>query len=49
MDSNECKTIISAARNSTGNSTGQIIAEFEKAVEEFKKSAEAKYGSRGEW
>ena len=49
MDSNECKTMISAARNSTGNSTDQIISGFEKAVAEFKKSAEARYGGRGEY
>ncbi|MBE0667133.1 MAG: RraA family protein, partial [Bacteroidales bacterium] len=49
MDSNECKTMISAARNSTGKSTGQIIAGFEKAVAEFKKSAGAKYRGRGEY
>jgi regulator of RNase E activity RraA len=49
MDSNECKTLISAARNSTGNSTDQIIAGFEMAVTEFKKLTGAKYSSRGEW
>jgi len=49
MDSNECKTMISAARNSTGKRTGQIIAGFEKAVAEFKRSAGAKHRGRGEY
>jgi len=49
MDSNECKTMISAARNSTGKRTGQIIEEFENAVEDFKKAARSKFAGRGEW
>ena len=49
MDSNECRTMISAARNSTGKSTGQIIEEFENAVEDFKKAARSKFAGRGEW
>ena len=49
MDSNECKTVISSARSSTGKSTGKIITEFEKAVADFKRAAGQKYGDKGEW
>ncbi len=49
MDSNECKTMISAARSSTGKSTDEIITEFERAITVFKKSAGSHYGGSGEW
>ncbi|HUW93926.1 MAG TPA: RraA family protein [Bacteroidales bacterium] len=49
MDSNECKTIISAARNTTGKSTVEILAGFNRAVVSFNQSAEAKFSRKGEW
>jgi 4-hydroxy-4-methyl-2-oxoglutarate aldolase len=48
MDSNECKTIISAGRDTVGKSVSEILAAF-KAVKEFNKSAESKFGRKGEW
>ncbi|MCK5694498.1 MAG: RraA family protein [Bacteroidales bacterium] len=49
MDSNECKTMISAARSSTGKSTTEILDEFNQAAAVFGKAAETKFGKRGEW
>jgi regulator of RNase E activity RraA len=49
MDSLECKTMIAAARSSTGKSTGEILDEFHKAAAEFGKSAASKFGRKGEW
>ncbi|MBN2357246.1 RraA family protein [candidate division KSB1 bacterium] len=49
MDSNECNTIISAARNTAGKSAVEILAGFHRAVLDFNKSAEAKFGRKGEW
>lgn len=49
MDSNECKTIISAARNSAGKGIPEILSGFNRAVESFNKSAESKFSRKGEW
>lgn len=49
MDSNECKTMISAARSSTGKSTIEILDEFNQAAADFGKAAETKFGQQGEW
>lgn len=49
MDSNECKTMISAARSSTGKSSAEILKEFNQAAAAFGKAAEAKFGKQGEW
>jgi len=49
MDSNECKTMISAARSSTGKSTGEILEEFNRAAETFAEAAKAEFGKEGEW
>ncbi len=44
MDSNECNTIIAAARNASGKSTGQILRELDDAAAQFKKAARDKFG-----
>lgn len=49
MDSNECQTMIPAARSSTGKSTGEILEEFNRAAATFSKSARSKFGRKGEW
>jgi regulator of RNase E activity RraA len=49
MDSNECKTMISAARSSSGKSSADILMEFNRAAAVFGKSAETKFGKKGEW
>jgi len=49
MDSNECKTLIPSARNTSGKSTGEILNSFNKAAAEFNKSTVSKFGQKGEW
>ncbi len=49
MDSNECQTIISAARESAGLSTEQILAKLAEASTRFAKSTESKFQRGGEW
>ena len=49
MDSNECKTMILAARNSWGKSEGSILSDFNKAASEFSKAAKEKFEKKGEW
>ncbi len=49
MDSNECETLIPAARSSTGCSTDEIIEKLAKAGAEFGAKAKAKFQRGGEW
>jgi len=49
MDSNECNTVIPAARSSAGKSSAEILSEFNKAAATFNKAAVSKFGKRGEW
>ncbi|MCD6049112.1 MAG: bifunctional hexulose-6-phosphate synthase/ribonuclease regulator [Verrucomicrobia bacterium] len=49
MDSNECETLIPAARGSTGCSTDEIIEKLGKAGAEFGAKAKAKFQRGGEW
>jgi 4-hydroxy-4-methyl-2-oxoglutarate aldolase len=49
MDSNECQTMIAAARSSTGKSNVEILEEFNRAAEAFSKKALSKFGKKGEW
>ena len=49
MDSNECKTMISAARNAHGKTMRTILDEFNRAVAEFSAAASKKFGKKGEW
>ena len=48
MDANECRTIIGAARTSSGKTHEQILRELNLAVDEFTRCAEQKYGRKGE-
>jgi hypothetical protein len=48
MDSNECKTMIQSARNSTGKPAHEILTDFDNAVKEFGKAASTKFGKKGE-
>jgi regulator of RNase E activity RraA len=48
MDANECRTIIGAARASSGKTHDQILQELNQAVEEFTRNAAEKYGRKGE-
>jgi regulator of RNase E activity RraA len=49
MDANECRTIIGAARTSSGKTHEQILQALDLAVEEFTRNAAEKYGQKGEW
>ncbi|MCU0377622.1 MAG: RraA family protein [Bacteroidales bacterium] len=49
MDSNECKTIISAGRDTTGETISGILKAFNQAVNDFNKAAAIKFGRKGEW
>jgi len=49
MDSNECQTLLPAARAATGKSIEQILAEFNAAAARFGENAVGKFGRKGEW
>ena len=49
MDTNECDTLISVARNNHGKSMEQILNELNDATIQFKKTASKKFGGAGEW
>ncbi|CAN5425542.1 RraA family protein [soil metagenome] len=49
MDSNECKTVIAAARGASGKTYDQILEELNKASQKFKAEAKKKFGRKGEW
>jgi 4-hydroxy-4-methyl-2-oxoglutarate aldolase len=49
MDSNECKTMISSARDTTGKTTSEILKAFNQAVNDFSIAAKSKFGRKGEW
>ncbi len=43
MDSNECQTVIAAARSSAGKPTDQILAELDEAAARFSKATREKF------
>ena len=49
MDTNECQTLIPAARNSHGKSMENILSDLEAATAQFKISVKEKFGKKGEW
>jgi len=49
MDSNECQTLIPAARGSVGKSLDEICRDFEAASGEFRRNVTEKFARRGEW
>jgi regulator of RNase E activity RraA len=49
MDTNECETVIRAARESTGNASEEILERLNKASKEFGQNTKNKFGKRGEW
>lgn len=48
MDSNECRTMIAAARHASGMSTEQMLDAFDAACEQFGNNAEAQFGRQGQ-
>ncbi|MEO6786753.1 MAG: RraA family protein [Chthoniobacteraceae bacterium] len=49
MDSNECSTVIPAARDTAGRSTEEILANINAAAAQFGSNAKAKFKRGGEW
>ena len=43
MDSNECKTVIAAARSSTGKTVDEILAQMDEASAEFSRATKQKF------
>jgi len=46
MDSNECRTMIAAARNSCGLSTEETLRAIDTACDKFAVNAEARFGRK---
>jgi len=49
MDSNECETLIPAARGSAGQPFSTVLEAIDAAGAKFGAAAQAKFGKRGEW
>ena len=49
MDSNECETVIPAARGAAGKSAEEICDAIDAAGRKFGENARAKFGRKGEW
>ena len=49
MDSNECQTVLPAARNSAGKTLLQLCDDIDAAGAEFSRRASEKFARKGEW
>jgi len=49
MDSNECNTVIAAARSAAGKTMEQVLTELDRAAAEFRRAAQGKFKASGEW
>ena len=49
MDSNECQTLIPAARSSAGKKLLEVLKTINEAAAEFGKNVKNKFGGKGEW
>jgi len=49
MDSNECRTLIEAARNTQGMTMDEILKSIDRAAEKFGQNAKEKFHRKGEW
>ena len=49
MDTNECKTVIQAARSATGKSNAEILADLDEAGNQFRSNVQLKFHRKGEW
>ncbi len=48
MDSNECRTMISAARQVSGKPTEEILGAIDTACDEFRKRARKRFAGKGQ-
>ena len=49
MDTNECQTLIAAARSAAGKSNEEILRELAVAASQFAANVKKKFGGQGEW
>jgi len=49
MDSNECETVIAAARGGAGKSSEALLSDLDEAGRLFGRRAAEKFGRKGEW
>jgi regulator of RNase E activity RraA len=49
MDSNECNTVIAAARAAAGKPIDQILDEMDAASKAFSQAAKERFSQKGEW
>jgi len=49
MDSNECQTVIAAARSCSGLSRDEMLRQLDEAAAAFRKAAQEHFGRSGEW
>ena len=49
MDSNECQTVIAAARGAAGLPADEVLARMDEAGRRFGENARSEFGRRGEW
>jgi regulator of RNase E activity RraA len=49
MDTNECETVIRAARESMGKSPEDILRSLDRASAEFRQNTQNEFGTHGEW
>jgi 4-hydroxy-4-methyl-2-oxoglutarate aldolase len=49
MDVNECNTMISTARDTAGKSVEEILSAMDAAAQAFGRTAQEKFGHKGEW
>ena len=49
MDSNECRTVIAAARSAAGRSSAEVLDSLQQASQAFGSAARARFSKRGEW
>jgi 4-hydroxy-4-methyl-2-oxoglutarate aldolase len=49
MDTNECNTVIPAARSAAGRTTDEILAQMDAAGAAFRQAAKEHFGRQGEW
>ena len=49
MDTNECRTVIAAARSADGKTADEILAALDEAATAFGRASAERFGRRGEW